>query len=155
MLNSYMISIKKPYTDYIRRGIKRIEWRKSQLPFGEYFIYETITSGGGGMVIGKATIRTVSFFEKVFDVPVYAIERGLVPRHILYEYVGTEPIYGHELSNVTIFKEPRPLSEFCKPCEGNCLLCIKHEKALCAPPQSFCKVVDSKKNKIERKETIN
>ena len=155
MLNSYMMSVKKPYTDYIRSGIKRIEWRKSQLPFGEYYIYETITSGGGGMVIGKATIRTVSFFERVFDVPAYMIDRGCVSRRFLYDYVGAEPIFGHELSRVIMFKEPRSLSDFCHPCDGNCLLCTKHEKALCAPPQSWCRVVDSMKNKIERKVTIN
>lgn len=154
-MDTYLISVKKPYTDFIRTGAKRIEWRKSQLPFGEYFIYETITSGGGGMIIGKATIRTVSFYEKCFDVPAYAIDRGCVSRRFLYDYVGKEPIYGHELSNVVIFKNPRPLSEFCKPCEGNCLLCTKHAKALNAPPQSWCRVIDSKKNKIERKEITN
>lgn len=155
MLDSYMISIKRPYTEDIISGIKCVEWRKTQLPFGEYFIYETITSGGVGMVIAKATIRTVSFYERVFDIPVYMIDRGCVSRSFLHEYADGGNLYGYHLSNVILFEKPRPLLEFCKPCDGNCLLCTKHEKALGVPPQSWCRVVDSMKNKVERKETIN
>lgn len=54
-MKSILISIRKPHSDNIFDGTKIIEWRKTMLPLGHYYCYES-GKYGKKKVIGEFDI---------------------------------------------------------------------------------------------------
>lgn len=62
-MKSVLISIQKPHTDDIFCGKKLLEWRKLQLPYGKYYVYESKKNGGCGKVVGELEINAKRYDE--------------------------------------------------------------------------------------------
>lgn len=134
-----VISINKPFTGNILDGIKRIEWRKSALPQGLYFIYETKNKGGCGKVIGEMRITA----NRRVDLPGDTlrkgfIESGCVPYDCLKVYAGESGIlWANTIGEVKRYEEPKEISEFIG---WNRRKAISEYRYLKMPPQSWCYV---------------
>ena len=128
-----MLAINPPHVGRILEGVKRVEWRKTQLPVGRRtFLYETKNGGGCGMVVGEAVISDVrrhevfSITHKLFIV-CDDVRLGCVLEDDLKLYAGKNRVlYAHELTNVIRYRKPTPLSDFC----------------LQRPPLSWCYCID-------------
>ena len=112
-----MLAINPPHSRNILEGIKRVEWRKRQLLIGRrYFLYETKSGGGCGMVVGEAVISDVRPYFKcrdTFYILGSDLRDGCVSKEELYRYAGKNRVlYAHELTNVITYRKPIPISEF-------------------------------------------
>lgn len=136
---NYLISIRKPFTDFIFRldeleNTKTNEWRKKPLPKGHYFVYESKHKHGCGKVVGEFDIvanhafpiGSISFEDcQAHDL----VRRGMVPYGFLKRYAnGREIIYANIIENAKHYDTARELTEFNAPCphrtitgrEGDC-----------------------------------
>ena len=132
MKKAGMVSINPPYTTMIFNEEKDIEWRKTCLPFGRNYVYETKKNGGCGMVIGWIEISGNHIYRRGDTVPGRYIRRGCVSIGGLRKYAGDgekAKIVANFIGDLLLFDEPRPLSDF----------------GLSRPPQSWCYVEVSEK----------
>lgn len=115
MTRAVLISINPPYTQQIFSGEKDIEWRKTALPFGKAYVYETKKNGGCGMVIGTIEISGNHIYRRGDTVPARYIRRGCVPIGGLMKYAGEgdkAKLVANFIGNEELFDEPRPLGSF-------------------------------------------
>ena len=119
-MNEILISINKPHTDniFIHRT-KDVEWRKTPLPIGKAYCYETKNKGGLGLVIGEFTIIENSRIDlKHYQIYSEFISRGAVPVDELLDYAGHGFVWGNVFDNVIRYDTPIELDEFHKPCDN-------------------------------------
>ena len=152
-----MLSIKKPHTDNIFSGKKKVEWRKYSLPAGRHHVYETKKNGGLGKVIGTFRTNTYYHFSNVEDIPEWLIRDGCVSREYLKRYARGRTLFANVIYDVKRFEMPRDISEYKPYCgnkiDGECILIgCQHQnftvtpwdysaymcmKKISAPPQSY------------------
>ncbi len=158
-----LVSINKPHTDNIFNLIKTIEWRKSPLPTGLNYVYETKNKGGCGKVIGEIWIEDNDRLDIEKELKKWHIKRGCVPLEDLKKYATKDFIYANYIGEVKRYDKPKELREFKTECKewdkenpncDNCKYfidcrCYEYDESDCAcdgikpverPPQSWCYV---------------
>lgn len=116
-MKAVLISINPPHTGRIFERLKTIEWRKSPLPSGKCFCYETKKCFGLGKVIGEFEIWKVERFEHISLIPEEYISLGCVPEEFLEAYSEDKPLYAHFIKDSKIYTYPKELREFYRKCE--------------------------------------
>lgn len=169
-MKSVMISIQPKWCELIASGKKTVEVRKTQpkmqTPFKVYIYctkgqtiwtgnvedYGTLTTIGNGKVIGEFVCDKIFDIcieiSKPDDLPGYPFPcTGLTDKEIL-QYLGNGKTgYGWHISNLVIYDEPKPLSNYlrcpypweCEACDlfdGFDISCNRKIR----PPQSWCYV---------------
>lgn len=131
-MKAIMLSIKRPYTDYINNGLKISELRTRvpniKPPFKVY-TYET-SSTGCGKVVNEWVCNNITEWRMCVGVPVHLMTRGHISVDDIWKYCnkGRKNIFEMEISNLKIFDKPKELEEFSYPIPNN--KCEKHEKGL-------------------------
>ncbi len=170
-MKSVLISIQPKWVELIKKCIgyenrrplykKRLDLRKSapKPPF-KAFIYETQGRTetpwidedghhifkGKGQVIGEFICDYVVRHCEMANADL-AEEMSCVSREDILKYSNGKEVFGWHISDLVIYKKPRELSEFCKPCNDRydpmygsyCIYCDRRNK-LTRPPQSWCYV---------------
>lgn len=115
-------SIRPKWTELIFTGQKHKELRKSKPADIEYpfkvCVYET--KPGAGAVIGEYTCKVIA----TSNLPEYFVQGSCVPLDDIEAYMGKGRLSAWDISNVVLYSQPVPLSEF----------------GLSRPPQSWCYV---------------
>ena len=158
-----LISMRPEWVKKILVGEKTVEVRRSipkMPPPFRCFIYET-KGGGAGMIVGKFTcdklIWVISHPTIFAGYPILhtkAIADACMTQDEAESYSDGKDLYGWHISDMVVFDDQKPLSDFHKPCP-NSLLCEscgmfnQHpEPGFCGnsalqikrPPQSWCYV---------------
>lgn len=155
-MEAVLFSINRPHTDNIKAGLKTSELRKRPPKLtGAYksFIYETLKSGGCGAVIGEFTATNKERWRICVGIPSHLCANACVTAAEIYKYCrgGLDDITEIAVSDLVIYDEPKPLSEFyaennCNKClakgASECNYCIEkgYVHKLRRPPQSWCYV---------------
>lgn len=118
-----IISIHPIYCKYIESGDKKIELRRTELPEGDYQVYETKAKGGRGAVTMKIHLSDVSTEEWA---EYHVCKDACVSATEFNQYKGIRKVlYGHRISNVRVYSEP----------------ILLYDIGLKRPPQSWCRIV--------------
>lgn len=120
-MKSVLLSINPSWCKLIQAGEKTLEIRKSapklSCPFKVY-IYMTKAHGGLGKVIGHFIcdeVIPIRVFENgsIQDWNWNSLSRSKVPYDDMSRYIGHNKVgYGWNISELTIYDEPKDLSEF-------------------------------------------
>ena len=170
-MKSILLSIKPKYVEFIARGEKTIEVRKTapkEVPFKAYIyctkekkqddiIWAGVCGDRGkwnGRVIGEFICNNASELDYVYYWNNgYEFATCLTYRQVA-DYGKGKTLYGWHISDLKIYDRPRELSEFSRPCSysGLCFSCKrtsfkKDGNLLCntkitRPPQSWMHVED-------------
>lgn len=118
-----------------------------------FFIYDCYgapINEGNGKVIGEFICNAVHRYAAAAPEQMRMLsKRSCVPVGELVAYAGDSGgLYGLGISKLTIYKEPKSLWHFCKPCDPDpqcdCNYCRTHgrspDKRLKRAPQSWCYV---------------
>jgi predicted transcriptional regulator len=161
-MEHFLISINKPHTDNILKGIKGIEWRTKPLPNGLYEMYETKNKCGLGKAVGQMEIIGNTKI-KLNEIDKNHIDMGCVPYEFLVEYAkDKEYLYANFIGKVGKYDKPKELSDFTTQCKYdipftrniNCNSCVYYEqenkivgwclcgghKPITRPPQFYCRI---------------
>lgn len=169
-MKSVMISIQPKWCELIASGCKTMELRKSvpklERPFKVYIYCTRPKFRRGerarlsaknryyidlwaGKVIGEFVCDGILYDCEMANADI-AENRSIVRREKIFEYSGGKEVYGWNISDLVIYEEPRPLTDFavmeclwhnirnhgCIDASGErCLDC-----RLKRPPQSWCYV---------------
>ena len=166
-----LISINKPHTDNIFSDEKGLEWRKTALPEGLYYVYETKNKGGCGMVIGEMRIVGSKAVDTSGPLEVCLVNAGCVHPGALKKYANNGVIYANFIKGAKRYDTPTPVSAYvvkgdcdcmnCRQCywldrgngfniEDDCNLAYENVQTkeplrpLFRPPQSWCRVEELK-----------
>lgn len=148
-MKAVLLSIQPKWCELIASGKKTVEVRKNrpklETPF-KCYIYETkdkhfehigVHYADGqdfihhiGKVIGEFVCSGIDDFKIphlwVRQIIRYDLYReSCVPFGNLYEYSngGRKLLYGWHITDLVIYDKPKELSEFKRPCNGNCQYC--------------------------------
>ncbi len=142
MNKAVLISIQPKWCELIASGEKTVEVRKTKpkldVPFkvyiyctkdeslyhsGEKFWCKKAGEFGNGKVIGEFVCdKMLESFLNNNDG--WFIEKGCLTQEEIDKYQGDKSIlYGWHISDLVIYDDPKELSEFSRPCNGNCQEC--------------------------------
>ena len=170
-MKAVLISIQPKWCELIASGEKTVEVRKTkpklETPFKVY-IYQTLhrehngRTYSDGKVIGEFVCDSLIWVlahPSIFaGHPLFyqqAINDACLTRDEVEIYSSGKDVYGWHISDLVIYDKPKKLSEFSRPCDGNCQECehalwqtytfISESKIVgCAQkvkaPQSWCYV---------------
>ena len=153
-MKSVLISIQPHWVEKIAARWKSMELRKSKpnipVPF-KCYIYETrlkwvfnllrrlgmdgiadTLDAGFGKVVGEFVCDHILGHCEMANSDI-AEQQSLVRRNKIYEYSSGKEVYGWHISDLMIYDEPKPLSEFV-------MANTQHYHHLQRPPQSWCYV---------------
>lgn len=134
-MKAVLISINKPHTDNIFSGEKWLEWRKSPLPEGLYYVYETKNKGGCGKVIGEMRIVCSKAVDTSGPLEVSLVNAGCVNPVTLRKYANNGTVYANFIKDAKRYDQPRELSAFTGLHKTKFGL---EPVKLSRPPQSWC-----------------
>lgn len=172
-MNAVLISIQPKWCKKIASGRKTLELRKTvpklPLPF-KCYIYCTKDNADhvpsriwwkadetgfqhilNGKVIGEFVCDAILGHCEMANADL-AENGSCVRREDILQYSNGKEVYGWHISDLAIYDEPKPLSEFIKPCENDlyCESCAMHSEfsgkcgnkalVISSPPQSWCYV---------------
>lgn len=166
-MKAVLISVNKPNTDNVHKGIKTSELRtkppKISTPF-KVFMYETLKGGGCGKVVSEWECTDIKEWRMFMGIPAHLSKVACVSNEYIWKYCanGEKNIGEMIISNLVIYDKPKELSEFATFCEGlkpyQCDKCeysytesnesigtyhgcgCDNLKPLKRPPQSWCYV---------------
>lgn len=120
-----LLSTNKPWTDLILCRKKRIEWRKSPLPKGLCYLYETKGKGGCGAVVGKCYIRgNIDYTNTdILDINYQVLTDGMVKSGDLEQYKNNGKLFANIVTDAYRFPQPIALAEFTKCVEPKMPYC--------------------------------
>lgn len=116
-MQAILISINKPYTDYINNGTKTSELRtrppKINTPFRVY-TYETINGGGSGKIVNTWICRNMYEWLMYMGMPAHLPKVACVSNQYICEYSrhGERNITEMKISDLHVYEKPIPLSSF-------------------------------------------
>lgn len=168
-MKSVLISIQPKWCELIANGEKTIEIRKSHpnrpTPFKCYIYctksrkpYESFGVNNkpvecGGYVIGEFECKDIrNYCNDPYGLPEYFIsdlKATCLTMEDLWNYGKGKELYGWHISDLVIYEQPKPLSDFvkcnypwdCGVCDYYDSLAMSCEKPK-RPPQSWCYVED-------------
>ncbi len=133
-MQNVLISINKPYTDFIKEGKKTSELRvkppQINNPYRVY-IYETLKHGGSGKIIGTWICRNQYEWCMYMGIPAHLPIVSCISIDAIRKYTKNldKNLTEMKITDLEIFNTPKNLSEF--TCKG---------KVLTRPPQNWCYV---------------
>ena len=151
---SILLPVNPPYAGMLVDGLLPIKWKKTQLPLGKAYIYETKKNGGCGEVIGEVEIFN-AFTVDVNRVGEVAIKDGKISRLDLQKYAKGKMIgmnfcdsskrYDKPIS-VRKFRRTKTIRGYHRPNE-NFIERLLHGKRvevryIDRPPRSWCYIDD-------------
>lgn len=168
-MKAVLISIQPKWCEKIAARWKSLELRKSKpnipVPF-KCYIYQTrhrwafkllrslklynlsdALRKGFGKVIGEFVCDHILGHCEMGNADI-AEQQSCVRRDKVFEYSGGKEVYGWHISDLVIYKEPKPLGAFNYACdkdmEMDCTICaelgVLKCKPVTRPPQSWCYV---------------
>ncbi len=138
-MNAILISIQKPFTDYIHEGKKTSELRtrppKIKTPFRVY-TYETKAYGGAGKVVNTWVCNNMYEWLLYMGMPAHLPIVACVSTEYIQKYSnnGNKNITEMKISSLKVFENPLELSEF-----------SYKNKPIIRAPQNWC-YVDNKED---------
>lgn len=106
---SILLAVNPPYAENIVNGTKVIEWRKTPLPLGQAYIYETKRGGGRGAVIGEVEVISRYPLAPKDTISDDAVHFGGVDRDTLRRYMDGKPICANIVMSIRRFASPQPI----------------------------------------------
>ena len=142
-MKAVLMSIRHQHILDMHSGEKTSELRtappKIPTPFKVYN-YDTESSGGCGKVVSEWICKDVVEWLMYMGIPAHLIKVACVSEDHIRRYCdfGRKNISEMKISNLVIYDEPKPLSEFTKP--YGTILKAFDSPYIQRPPQSWCYV---------------